>query len=99
MVREVHQVRLNKAIVSQTAAKKTMQKRKHQLVVAVEVAHKAKVQAHEAEQKVIESEKEKVKIVHKWNVEIKHRRAEQRALAVSMRKAFVAKTRAEVHVR
>jgi hypothetical protein len=73
MVREVHQVRLNKAIVSQSQAMKMMNQRSEELKQANKKHAAAKERVRKANQKVREGQKDKKTIAKKWENEIKHR--------------------------
>jgi len=77
LVREVHQVRLNKAIKTHKAAKKLLAKKIALLKIARAKELKAKKLLRLAEGRVDSAKKDKIKVIQNWNrkitTHIKHR--------------------------
>jgi len=70
LVREVHQVRLNKAIKTHEAAKKLLAKKIALLKIARAKESKAKELLDLAEGRVASAKKDKIKVIQSWNRKI-----------------------------
>jgi len=95
LVREVHQVRLNKAIKTHQAAKKLLAKKIALLKIAKAKESKAKAALRVAEGRVRSAKADKIKVIQSWNRKInthmKHREFAKNDLAKAIRERMAAK--------